>query len=327
MESNQLSRILNLIIHLTSNGRHTAQQYAEMLGTTRRNIYNYLHLLADYGFEVIKDGNYYSLDRQSAFFKHLHETIPLSDTEAEYICHMLAEAPKNDTMAARLHSKLARHFKLDDIAIDSILAQRVNDLKAVIRQAMKEERIIKIADYSSPHSHSVKDRYVEPFLFMNNGRDVRCHEIATHVNKTFKIARMGGVEILNEPWFNKHLHKKMYTDIFMFAGEERHTVSLRMGQLAHNLMIEEYPLSEPYFTAIANDNSHWTLQMDVVSFLGIGRFVLGLYDDIEVIGDEAFRQYITDKVKRMTERVSKAHALKHSVPLLPNGNGLDAQET
>ena len=45
-------------------------------------------------------------------------------------------------------------------------------------------------------------------------------------------------------------------------------------------MIEEYPLSRPLFRQ--EDDKHWLLSMDVCEYRGIGRFVLGLYDDIEV---------------------------------------------
>ena len=31
----------------------------------------------------------------------------------------------------------------------------------------------------------------------------------------------------------------MYTDMFMFAGEQRYTVKMRMGLLSYNLMVEE----------------------------------------------------------------------------------------
>ena len=301
MQTNLLPRVLDLIVYLTAAGRHTAQQYADMLGVTRRNVYNYLRLLGDYGFNVRREAGYYSLDPRSPFFRRLGENIPLSDTEGEFVCNLLADADPNDFMASRLRSKLARHFGLEDTAASPELARRVNSNKALLRQAMKTERIVKICGYSSPHSHSVSDRYVEPYTFLNNGRDVRCHEISTHINKTFKLSRMGSVELLNDSWFNKARHKEVYTDIFMFSGEERHTVSLRLGQLSRNLMVEEYPLSEPCVTPVG-DGSHWLLNIDVASFLGIGRFVMGLYDDIDVLGDEAFKGYIRKKVEGMKGR-------------------------
>ena len=85
--------------------------------------------------------------------------------------------------------------------------------------------------------------------------------------------------------------------MFMFSGEQRYPITLRMGQLSHNLMLEEYPQAAELMTPDAVDS--WTFQADVVSFLGIGRFVLGLYDDIQIIGCQQFIDYIAEKIKRM----------------------------
>ncbi|WP_308226718.1 WYL domain-containing protein [uncultured Prevotella sp.] len=140
------------------------------------------------------------------------------------------------------------------------------------------------------------DRQVRGALHvLNNDRYVRCHEICCHQNKTFKLSRMEKVELMDMPWANKAQHKQLYTDIFMFSGEERYHVKLLLGQLSHNIMVEEYPLSEPSIT-LASDGIHWILDIEVASFMGIGRFVMGLYDDIKVLGDEQFKTYINEKV-------------------------------
>ena len=92
----------------------------------------------------------------------------------------------------------------------------------------------------------------------------------------------------------------MFTDIFMFSGEQRLHVSMRMGQLARNLLIEEYPAAEPYVSVVAAAATPcWHFEADMASYLGIGRFVLGLYRDIEVLGDEAFVSYIRGEVAAM----------------------------
>ena len=81
--------------------------------------------------------------------------------------------------------------------------------------------------------------------------------------------------------------------MFGFSGEQCYTIRLRMGQLSYNLMLEEYPISSAFFTP--EDDYHWILETDVMSYLGIGRFILGLYDDIDVLGDEGLKAYIAQK--------------------------------
>lgn len=151
--------------------------------------------------------------------------------------------------------------------------------------------------YSSPHSKSVSDRVVEPFLLMNNNNDVRCYELSSGMNKTFKVSRMQDVVMLDLEWEHEAAHKQVFTDLFMFSGEDKHHIRLRFDQLSHNLMQEEYPQSVPYMQQ--EDERHWIFETDVVSFLGIGRFVLGLYDNIQVLENDAFKDYLKKKIASM----------------------------
>ena len=105
-------------------------------------------------------------------------------------------------------------------------------------------------------------------------------------------------------WLNEKSHKAIFTDIFMFSGEDRLPVKLKLGRLSHSILLEEYPMAEAYITP-ADDPDHWIFSSDVASYLGIGRFVLGLYHDIEVLGNPDFVAYIYNKVKDMVEKIDK----------------------
>lgn len=296
MRMTKYGRELDLILLLTENTSYTAQQLADRLGITRRNLYYYLEYLRSCGFHLIKNGLCYRLDRSAQFFRKLHANIALSEEEAAYVCRMIADSGKADYTAQSVRAKLARQFNLADTSNPELL-KRVNRITATLKDAMLRKQMVTIRQYSSPHSHTVSDRIVEPFLFMNDGRDVRCHETRTHLNKTFKLSRMQDVEILDVPWINEADHREVYTDIFMFCGEQRYPVSLVMGQLSHNLMLEEYPSTQSCFTPI--DDAHWRFSTDVASLLGIGRFIMGLYDDIQIDGGEDLKQYIRAKVEGM----------------------------
>lgn len=294
MRLNKYGRELDLLILLTDNGNHTVQELADRLGVTRRALYYYLEYLRDSGFEVIRTGSNYRIDRSSPFFKRLHENIALSPEEALYLHRLLASTEKNDPVARNARMKLERFYHLEELSSPQ-RQQQIDRNIQTLKDAMTQRKVAVLKDYSSPHSRTVADRYVEPFLMMNNNMDVRCHEIKSHTNKTYRVARMGSVEILDIDWMCEEQHKAVYTDLFMFSGEERMPVSLRMGQLAHNLMLEEHPDSSLCFTA--DGPGHWLFKTEVVSYLGIGRFVLGLYEDIEVLGDDNFKKYILEKRK------------------------------
>lgn len=302
MRMNKYGRELDLILLLSDNSTHTAQEMADRLGITRRNLYNYLEYLRECGFLLVKTGVSYRLDRSSPFFRRLHETIALTEDEAAFIVRQLNDNECKGFVADSIRAKLVRQFSLADRS-DPGLMQRMTRNLGNLRAAMAQKCMVTLHDYSSPHSATVSDRIVEPFLLMNDGRDVRCHELSTHENKTFKVSRMGSVEVMDVPWICEAQHKQVYTDIFMFSGEERHYVILSLGQLSHNLMVEEYPAAVAHMSKEEN-NGRWRFEADVVSLLGIGRFVIGLYDDIQVLGDDAFQSFIRTKIEHLRQSTS-----------------------
>ena len=108
---------------------------------------------------------------------------------------------------------------------------------------------------------------------------------------------MEDVEAVNAAWLYGDKHRQLYTDLFMFSGEETLPVKLRLGRLSYNLLTEERPDAHRYITP--DGDEHWLFEAPVCSYLGIGRFVLGLYEDIEIIGDDGFRSYIRSKIAAM----------------------------
>ena len=102
----------------------------------------------------------------------------------------------------------------------------------------------------------------------------------------------------------------MFTDLFMFSGDERLPVRLKLDRLAYSLMIEEYPNSAEFIVELPDetDNNegkapkYWLLSMDVASYLGIARFVLGLYSHIEIIDSPGFQDFINEEIRKMYHR-------------------------
>ena len=299
MRMNKYGKELDLLLLLTENHSYTAQELADRLGVTRRNLYYYLEYLRDSGFVLIKSGYRYRLDRSSPFFRRLHDNIALTRDEAIHLHRLLDSAEQHDYQALTIKAKLERQFHLEELS-DPAVMRRMNRNIRQLKKAIAEKRMVTLKAYSSPHSQTVGDRIVEPFLLMNGGTDIRCHELRTHENKTYKVSRAAEIEVMDVPWICEDRHREVYTDIFGFSGEERFRVSLRLGLLSHNLLLEEHPAAEPFVTSV--DDSHWQADIDVVSYRGIGRFVLGLYDDITVRGDKGFKAYVADKIKQRKAR-------------------------
>lgn len=297
MRHDKLDRELELILLMTENRSHTVQQLCDRLNISRRNLYYYLDFLRDTGFVVEKHGTTYRIDKSSPFFTKLFRKVHFTEDEAIAMRRLLEQSGAHSAQIEHLKHKLDTLYDLNILADDERREQQALNL-SVIYDAIKYKRCVALRRYSSPHSNSVSDRIVEPFMLLNGNNEVRCYEITTATNKTFKLSRMEGVELLADEWSHERLHRRVFTDIFMFSAEEQMHVTLLLGRLSHNVLIEEYPQAAAYVTP--HDASHWLLELDVCSYAGIGRFVLGLYDDIKVMGDEGFLAFIAQKIRQMS---------------------------
>lgn len=275
------------------------QEIAQNMDVSLRTAYYYVDSLANNGFVVQKFSKRYRIDLRSPFFMNIGASIPLTETEAEMVCRILATVDDSNKIALTAKDKLVRYYRLASVASPDGQIERKKKIDK-INEAMVKKQMLLLKGYSSPHSQTKKDRIVEPFLLMNDGMDLRCHEVSSHLNKTFKVSRMDDVEILDASWICESEHKAVFTDLFAFSGEDVYHVKIVMGQLSHNLMLEEHPRSARFFTEL--DNNKWLFETDVVSYLGITRFILGLYDDIEIVENEGLKQFVKDKIQKMLEK-------------------------
>jgi hypothetical protein len=104
---------------------------------------------------------------------------------------------------------------------------------------------------------------------------------------------------LPNKWQYEKEHKAGYMDIFRISSFEQTPVKLHMGLLSASLLKEEYPLSEKYLTKV-NDNE-WLLETNVSNFEGVGRFILGLLDDIKIISPQKLKNFIYKKISNYVD--------------------------
>jgi hypothetical protein len=80
------------------------------------------------------------------------------------------------------------------------------------------------------------------------------------------------------------------------TGQERTRIVLELGLLSYNLLIEEYPLAERDLKPLGE--GRWLLDTEVAGMAGVGRFVVGLLDDIRIIDTPELEQYLSGYVTR-----------------------------
>lgn len=299
MRHDKLEQQLQLMLLLIENHNYTVQDLCDRMQLSRRNLYYYLEFFRDAGFIVEHSKPFYRISKSSPFFRKLDATVHFTEDEAIAMRQILEQTGDQSLQVQRLKQKLDKLYDLE-ILNNVELREQLGRNVSALYEAIKGHCMVMLMDYSSPHSDTVSNRAVEPFLFMNGNREIRCYEVASGMNKTFKVSRIGEVRVLDLLWTHEAEHRQMFTDVFMFSGEKQMPVVLGMGRLAMQMLREEYPQAERYIE-LDGDN-HWRVELPVCSHVGIGRFVLGLFEDIEVLGDDVFKEYINNKVKLLNNK-------------------------
>ena len=301
MELEKLERQLKLLSLLTQNNSLTIDEIGERLHLNRRSIYRYLEAFKQMGFIVEKHGTHYRIDHRSPFFAEITDRIHFTRDEAATIRQLLDAVVDHSPQVRNLRAKLLTLYDFGTLAGHDIDPAFRKNLSALY-EAVQAEQMAVLHDYASPNSQAVSTRIVEPYLFLSGNSEVRCYEPASGMNKTFKVSRIGRVELLDVRWAHKEQHAPFYTDLFHFSGESRQRVRLLLGTLATSLLLEEYPLAATYLSP--QPDGRTMLDVEVCSFKGIGRFVVGLLDDIEIIDSTDFKNFLRERLAFLTQKIN-----------------------
>ena len=295
MDHGRILRLLNLMKLLSSNVDYTIRELMDRLAISRRSIFRYLDTLRIAGFAVAKKGtNIHKLLSMPKEGINLSTLIHFSEEEA-YLLHNLIGALTSDCQVAiNLENKLAALF--DATSVTEIIGNKITGENIMrLRQAIDEKKQVTLIRYESGNTMSISDRLVEPIKFSSNYRDVYAYEVSTGITKVFKISRISLVDVSLADWQHEDKHEKIETDCFRMTGKEDIPVTLKMTLKAKNLLIEEYPLASKY---ISYDGKDWWFKGNVKDLAGVGRFVIGLADQMDIINSPALVNYL----KIFTER-------------------------
>ena len=291
MEQTKIKRILRFMLLLTSNVDYTTPEIADRLDINVRSAYRYLRSFKDEGFPMEKRGcNVYKLMSMPVRKIRLDRLIHLSQEEAHILHTLLVSLSGESQVHINLEKKLTALFNATSVT--EIIGNRTT-AESIMRlhEAMDDRVQVILKDYESGHTMTVSDRIVEPYGFSTNYRDVYAYEVATGLNKTFKVSRIGYVMPLLTEWENAEHHEVIEPDCFRMNGKERIPVTLKMTLMAKNLLIEEYPLSSKY---ISFDGEWWWFRGAVKDLAGVARFVIGLADQVEIHNSSRLQNYLAN---------------------------------
>lgn len=296
MDQPKLERMLRLMKLLSGNVDYSIAELAGRLGMSPRTVYRYLDTFKSAGFAVTRlHGDVYKLGRMPRNAVELDKLIYFSEEEAYLVNTLIDQLVPSNSLKANLKQKLSAIYGSTGIA--GFVDARSNAAHVeALGKAAAQQKVALLRDYESGHSHTIRDRRIEPFGFTDDYIEVWGYDLEDGRNKVFKIGRIGEVEVLEDDWTCAQEHRKAGRDVFRMGGQTPHRVRLRLGLMAKNLLLEEYPLAAKDLRKL--DGSSWLLDTEILDFAGVCRFYLGLGNEIEIVDSPEFEAYVKEFVKR-----------------------------
>ncbi|MEN6453204.1 MAG: WYL domain-containing protein [Prolixibacteraceae bacterium] len=297
----KVQRFFRLISFLSSGYPKTKDECTTLLGIKDSAFYNYRNTLLESGFDVRqKDGQYW-IDYPDQVYQALRNVLHFSEEDCYLLSRCIDMLNENVDAANRLKHKLTVFFNQDK-AIEVYIHKEKSALVQVLRKAQKEKKQILLVNYASGNSQTVKNRMVEPFEFKDDFNLVWAFDTALKQNRQFKVCRIENIQESPLPWEYERQHQSKPIDIFRNTGDLNKQIECALSLKARNLLVEEYPLAERYLTPAGKNQ--YLLRAMVAKYEGPGRFVMGLTEDIQVKGNEGFRNYLKIKINKCTQILS-----------------------
>jgi proteasome accessory factor C len=284
----KLLRLFQIIAVLKS-GHWTIKQLAERFDTSDRTIYRYINLLEEVDFLIEKDFD-------NRYFIITSEDDPsqaqFSVEETKLIKKLIQSGASDNPLKNLLLKKLALNSELDSMPRLFVKA-RIGKFVEELAEAIKNTKQVVLKNYHSANSNEIRDRLVEPIHFGDNYQSVIALDTNDKVCKQFKLDRIGEIIQMDKFFAFESQHQKNQSDIFGFTGDASTWITLELSLRAYLLLREEFPLSVPY---IEKQEKDYLFHGPVASFEGVGRFVLGLMDEVKVKDPDNFKSFLKSKL-------------------------------
>lgn len=294
MDQPKIERMLRLMKMMSGNTNYTIEELASKLGMSYRSVYRYIDTFKASGFVIEKlQKNVYKVGKMPRSLVDMSKLIYFSEEEAYLVNSMIDGLHPTNQLKIDLKKKLSAIYSCTSIA-NYVHSEDTASNILELEKAVREKKKVILKAYESANSKGVSDRFVEPFEFTTNCIDIWGYDLEKKECRVFKISRISSVVVLEDYWTNEDKHQKSKTDCFRMSSFEQTPVKLELSLRAKNLLLEEYPLAQADLKEI---DGKWILDTMVSNMAGVGRFVIGLADEVKVIDSPALVEYIKAFVK------------------------------
>ncbi len=293
-DQNRLQKLLEILTLLSGNVMYSVKEIAEKKDIPKRSAYRYVETIENTGFVFSRQGKRMKIDKENSHGKMLDDLLHFSKEEAFILSKAIHSIDEDNLIKGNLIKKLYSLYDFKRVA-NTILNKEQSENVHLLLEAIENRKQVTLKEYQSANSHNIRDRLVEPIKFTINYISLWCYDLESNSTKLFKTARIKAIEISQHPACHQQNYKVGHMDVFRISGQYQMPVKLKLSLRAKSLLIEEYPISETFIIS-ENDNSYifdgW-----VCSWEGIGRFVMGLAGEVEIVDTPELVEFIKEKVK------------------------------
>jgi proteasome accessory factor C len=288
LNQHKILRVLQLISLLKKEPSKSIKFIAGILESTDRTVYRYLDLVKELGFDLQRDSHnrFYIVSNEN------NETIDFTNEEASLLRELLLSSGKKSNLKDALLRKI---YLKSEIVIQGnhLLNAHLGKIVSELSLAITEHKQVVLKKYQSANSNTITDRLVEPISFTDNYTSLCAFEVETAKNKFFNIERITEVEVLHKVNEFESQHKLDAPDAFGFTALNGlpFDIDIRLNLRAFVLLKQEYPMVVS-FVKQEPKTSYYRLKTSINNPKPVVRFVLGLLDDIEIIGSVEFKCYL-----------------------------------
>lgn len=288
----QIFRILKLIRLLGQKNSYTVPQLAKALKISPKSVYRHIDVLKDVGYQIESDEQ----NRYRLRFVVSSKESTLNSDEMEIINDVLQAHKSSNPFVESILQKINLNASLIPLA-DTLPNLHKIQLLKLISIAIDQGVCVKVKNYRSMTSGTMKDRLAEPLMLTEDNSYLIAWDIDEQRQSQFKLDRMDDIDILHDQKISSgHIPSPM--DLFGLTGDTWTTVTLELKPFAYNILTESFNLSKQYIRKHPKDKQKVIFEAPILNWKGIGRFVLGLPDEIEVLAPQEFKDYLNKKIKK-----------------------------
>lgn len=178
-----------------------------------------------------------------------------------------------------------------------------NNIKILtLKKAIEEKKCVIFKDYIS--SSRTQNRKVEAYELRIARGAVICFDPIDKANKEFKLSRCSEVSMTSEPWKNKARHKAdLKIDLFDFLqGSKEYSVTLKLKNVAYNILIEEYHAKESITPNQDSDKTEypWITTFTVYNLIGPTGFYVRLAENVKIVDSPELKESVNDYIKKIS---------------------------